>query len=138
MAISMKVMAFLKKITLFFLFLTIVCIVLFIFFVVSSISDYKEYSKYSFFYFLHTPVVLKELSEHCRGELFFTYSAADGLRPITIYLECNMGFKDFESELIKQNYTKNLTNYSLGNTKIQVEKEGVNGNITRIIHVEFI
>ena len=131
-------MGLFRKVTLFVLSLVSVCIAFFIFFVVSSISDYKEYSKYSYFYFLHTPLVLKELSENCQGEFHFTYSAADGPRPITIYLECSMYFKDFEDVLLKQDYTKNITGYSLGNTKIQVEKEGVNGNITRIIHVEFI
>ena len=54
------------------------------------LSDGREYSELSLDYWLLTPGVIKAVGRECTNKALFTYSSADGPKPMVAQLVCNI------------------------------------------------
>lgn len=54
------------------------------------LSDSREYSELSLDYWLLTPGVIKAVGRECTNKALFTYSSADGPKPMVAQLVCNI------------------------------------------------
>ncbi|MCE2027907.1 hypothetical protein [Sessilibacter corallicola] len=92
-----------------------------------SFSERREYSKVSLDYYLLTPNELSQLAKYCENNPQFTYSAADGPKPIITHLHCHLEEETINSYAIDHNFEKtsnNLFKREQTETEIEFEKNG--------------
>lgn len=61
-----------------------------------SFSEHREYSRGSFDFYLLTPRELSAISEFCKDEPVFIYSAADGPKPVIATLNCEIDTQELD------------------------------------------
>lgn len=71
------------------------------------LSDGREYSELSLEYWLLTPNVIKAVERECTSKALFTYSAADGPKPMVAQLDCNIQPESFIQIAREHGYSEN-------------------------------
>lgn len=71
------------------------------------LSDGREYSELSLEYWLLTPKVIKAVERECTSKAIFTYSAADGPKPMVSQVECSMQPKGIAKIAMEHGFSEN-------------------------------
>lgn len=100
-----------------------------------SFSEHREYSSGTLDHFLLTPAGLSKLSEGCKEDPSFVYSAADGPKPTIVTLSCTISMDELDKQLRSDGFDYINGLYQKEGTQIQLTNNPEDKAVTSVVYI---